>query len=370
MWSTSTHIAVGDLLVVWLTRDMIQSLVVTPGADFNSRFGNYRHADFVGLPYGSKVRPRTGTGFIHLLRPTPELWTLALPHRTQILYLADIAFITSWLDIRPGAIVVEAGTGSGSFTHSVARTVGSAGKVHSYEFHEARASKARYKFSRRGMANIVSLTHRNVCMDGFTVAGTAGAVFLDLPAPWEAVEHAKTALRNDRAGRICCFSPCIEQVLRTVSALNESGFTDITMYETLLRPHEVNQVPALPSVSSISAKLKDAARVREEKRLIQIATARTRHAEKRKREEDADELEPKKVKTDADAGARAEDVEMPGAAVRETAAEAGAAAGEADPGDAPPAMQIVSKVVQEVRGHTSYLTFARLLPSAHAAPSQ
>ncbi|KAI0050134.1 hypothetical protein FA95DRAFT_1603819 [Auriscalpium vulgare] len=114
---------------------------------------------------------------------------------------------------------------SGSFTHSVARTVGSAGKVHSYEFHEARASKARKKFSRRGMANIVSLTHRNVCMDGFTVAGTAGA----------------------------------EQVLRTVSALNESGFTDITMYETLLRPHGVYQVPVLPSVSSITAKLKDAA---------------------------------------------------------------------------------------------------------------
>lgn len=34
---------------------------------------------------------------------------MALPHRTQILYLADIAFITSWLDIRRGSRVIEAG---------------------------------------------------------------------------------------------------------------------------------------------------------------------------------------------------------------------------------------------------------------------
>lgn len=125
MWSTARHIAAGDLLIVWMvsfavktkrrfthviqTRDSIQSLVVTPGKDFNSKYGNYRQADFVGVPYGSKVRPRTGQGFVFLLRPTPELWTLALPHRTQILYLADIAFITSRLNIRRGSLVIEAG---------------------------------------------------------------------------------------------------------------------------------------------------------------------------------------------------------------------------------------------------------------------
>ena len=34
---------------------------------------------------------------------------MALPHRTQILYMADIAFITSYLDIKRGSRVIEAG---------------------------------------------------------------------------------------------------------------------------------------------------------------------------------------------------------------------------------------------------------------------
>lgn len=194
MWSSARLVAPGDTLIVWLTRDNIQPLVVDPARDFNTKFGNFRQDEFVGVPYGSKVAARSGRGFVHLLRPTPELWTLALPHRTQILYLADIAFITAFLHIVPGSTVVEAGTGSASFSHSVARTVGPKGRLFSYEFHEPRYIKAQEEFARHGM-DAVHLAHRNVCKDGFTITDEADAVFLDLPAPWEAVPHAKSALR-------------------------------------------------------------------------------------------------------------------------------------------------------------------------------
>lgn len=126
MWSNAPEIAAGDLVIIWQvrkpnqvfqvahlsslqTRELVQPLLITPGKDLNNRFGHYKHDDLIGLSYGSKVGSRNGRGFIHVLRPTPELWTLALPHRTQILYLADIAFITSWLDIRRGSRVIEAG---------------------------------------------------------------------------------------------------------------------------------------------------------------------------------------------------------------------------------------------------------------------
>ncbi|KAI0769956.1 tRNA methyltransferase complex GCD14 subunit [Fomes fomentarius] len=367
MWSTAREIAEGDVVIAWLTRDVIQPLVVTSGKELNSKYGVYRHADLVGVPYGSKIRSRNGKGFIHLLRPTPELWTLALPHRTQILYLADIAFIVSWLDLKPGTKVIEAGTGSGSFSHSVARTVGHTGHLWSYEFHEARASKARLEFARHGMEDIVTLTHRNVCRDGFTVVDTVDAIFLDLPAPWDAVEHAKKALRKDRSTRICCFSPCMEQVLRTVSTLNDAGFTEITMYETLLRPHHVDTAPPLMPISVVGDRLKQSEARREEKRLRQIANARAgaeRRASKRKADEgdtlEGEEKEGKRVKADVGAG---DGVRVAPEVQAQDEREAEVAAGAQQAMDTDEGQITLSKTFPEVRGHTSYLTFAVLLPA-------
>ena len=63
------------------------------------------------------------TGFLHILAPTPERWTTSLPHRTQIVYTPDYSYILHRLRVRPGSVVIEAGSGSGSFTHAAARSV-------------------------------------------------------------------------------------------------------------------------------------------------------------------------------------------------------------------------------------------------------
>ncbi|KAF9485755.1 tRNA methyltransferase complex GCD14 subunit [Pholiota conissans] len=372
MWSSARTVAEGDTIIVWLTRDQLQPLVVTPGKDLNTKFGNFKHADLVGVPYGSKVASRgaSGRGFIHVLRPTPELWTLALPHRTQILYLADIAFITAALNVRRGSRVVEAGTGSASFSHSIARTIGRAGRLFSFEFHEARFLKAREEFRRHGLLNgMVRLQHRNVCKDGFGVSGV-DAVFLDLPAPWEAVGYAKEAMRKDRIARICCFSPCIEQVLRTVSALNDAGFTEITMHETLLRPIEVFQTPKLPSVGEAAAELKRAEVRREEKRQRQIAANR-RAVEEAREGKEAKEREGKREEggkrkvVDDEEGEGEEEPEHKRARVDVPSTPGVAStASSTRPRTTTSAPQKinVAKALAEVRGHTSYLTFASLVP--------
>ncbi len=48
-------------------------------------------------------------------------------------------------------------------------------------------------------------------------------------------------------GRLCSFSPCIEQVQRTCEALLDHGFEEICTLEVLLRVHDVRSVSlALP----------------------------------------------------------------------------------------------------------------------------
>lgn len=189
-----------------------------------------------------------GTKHLHLLRPTPELWTRVLPHRTQILYMPDIAYILEMLDVREGSVVVESGTGSGSFSHSAARAIGATGHLYTFDFHRARAEQAQREFSAHGLAARVTAECRDVCADGFGRPGAADAVFLDLPSPWLAIPHAKAALRRDRATRIACFSPCMEQVQRTVPELIAHGFHDVEMVEIVLRPLEVEEIEIRPTM--------------------------------------------------------------------------------------------------------------------------
>jgi hypothetical protein len=58
--------------------------------------------------YNSDNRGKTA-GFVKVLHPSAELWTETLPHRTQILYAADIALVLGMLELKPGSVVIESG---------------------------------------------------------------------------------------------------------------------------------------------------------------------------------------------------------------------------------------------------------------------
>ncbi|KAG7232953.1 hypothetical protein INR49_005805 [Caranx melampygus] len=103
----SDFIQDGDVAIVCLSHDSKMPVKVQHGAQTQTRYGVIRHStDLIGQRYGSKVTCSKG-GWVHVLHPTPELWTLCLPHRTQILYTTDIATITMMLELKPGSIVCE-----------------------------------------------------------------------------------------------------------------------------------------------------------------------------------------------------------------------------------------------------------------------
>jgi len=264
-----------DLVIVYISDEDIRPVYVTRDSVLNTRFGSFPHNDFVGNAFGNKLVTTMGVkkgsqGFIYLLKPTPLLWTRSLRHRTQILYHADIALIISMLNIKTGSRVVEAGTGSGSLSHSIARQVLPSGRLFTFEFHEQRFLEARKEFTNNGLfPHYVTITHRDVCEKGFLLPlpsaaadkmvdadveddatpkvtpHTIDAVFLDLPKPWECVENAALILK-EQGGKLCTFSPCIEQVQKACAKMSELNFIDIKTVEILAKDYQVHKVQVEP----------------------------------------------------------------------------------------------------------------------------
>ncbi|EMC91181.1 hypothetical protein BAUCODRAFT_80475 [Baudoinia panamericana UAMH 10762] len=234
----------------------IDNRLPTPDPQHDISNGCHTAAEEIGQPTRSTAVD-AGSGFIHLLPPTPEAWTASLDHRTQVVYTADYSYVLQRLRVRPGSRMIEAGAGSGSFTHAAARAVFSGfpedshvgelkqvGKVYSYEFNVSRVGTLREEISAHGMDEIVQLTFRDVCERGFLfpigfdTTPHAEAIFLDLPKPWEALRHltrsstpSESALNPDVPVHLCTFSPCIEQVMATTAYLRKNGWTEIEMIE-------------------------------------------------------------------------------------------------------------------------------------------
>lgn len=202
--------------------------------------GAVHHDRLIGLEFGSKVATSNGKNWVYVLHPTPELWTCTLPHRTQIVYSTDCSIITMQLGLRPGSVIVESGTGSAALSHGLVRSVAPHGHLYTFEFHKERAEIAQAEFESHGLSELVTLACRDVCSEGFGLEHVADAVFLDLPKPWEAVESAKVALKAS-GGRICSFSPCIEQVQKTCLMLEQCDFADVDVMECLQRTYSVRQ---------------------------------------------------------------------------------------------------------------------------------
>ncbi|KAL6077827.1 tRNA (adenine(58)-N(1))-methyltransferase catalytic subunit trmt61a [Balamuthia mandrillaris] len=243
---TRTHMREGDQVIFWAGRDRVTAVTLKKDAIFCNKFGDFHHNDAINHPFGIVIRSKRAKkgkgsekeGFVYVLRPTPELFTAgALQHRTQIIYTLDISVITLYLELKPGSRVLESGTGSGSLSRAFARTIAPTGHLHTFEFHEVRATEARKDFAREGLSHLITVTHRDVCSkEGFGMPpSSVDAVFLDLPSPWEALDSAADALRS--GGRLCTYAPCVEQVQKVCEKLRELGFSELQTIEVRLRPY-------------------------------------------------------------------------------------------------------------------------------------
>ncbi|ORM41684.1 tRNA (adenine(58)-N(1))-methyltransferase catalytic subunit TRMT61A [Babesia sp. Xinjiang] len=175
-----------------------------------------------------------------LLQPTCELITRTVTHRTQILYRADISLAVMLLDLYPGKRVLECGTGSGSLSYTLATTVAPTGHVFTFDFHNQRKQYAEDFFAEVELTNYITAYDRDAystgafLVDGAVWESSIDSVFFDLPSPWDALDNAKTVLKN--FGKLVTFSPTVEQSQRMSKALSDSGFIEIKTFEILCKP--------------------------------------------------------------------------------------------------------------------------------------
>lgn len=226
----STKIAEGDFILLYLKQRKDYLIRVEAGKTFHTHKGFIKFDDVIGKPYGIRIVSSLGHEFV-ALKPQLRDYVMKSARQTQINYPKDIALIILFSDIGPGSLVVEAGTGTGAMTTAIANYVRPNGKVYSYEIREEFQKVAEKNLKRAFLFDYVELKNKDITQG--IEETDVDAVILDMATPWLVVPHAYSALKP--SGTLVSFSPTIDQVVKTVEALNEGGFIDTETIECMMR---------------------------------------------------------------------------------------------------------------------------------------
>ncbi|MEM0492446.1 MAG: tRNA (adenine-N1)-methyltransferase [Candidatus Thermoplasmatota archaeon] len=191
--------------------------------------------------YGSSIT--IGNKKFYLLEPSLQDKLQSIKRRAQIILPKDAALIIMNCSIEPGCVVLEAGIGSGSLTIALASAVKPNGKVISYDIRADFIEHARENIRRAHLEEYVSIEKRDVTKGIYEKE--LDAVILDIPNPWDAVEHAYKALKI--GGYLCAYSPLISQVENTVKTIRKYPFIEVKTIEDIQREMIVGEHGTRPS---------------------------------------------------------------------------------------------------------------------------
>lgn len=226
----------------------LNTITLLPGGEFHSYQGVLRHDDLIGGPEGVVVQNSSGHDY-QVLRPLLNDFVLSMPRGATVVYPKDAGQIVQQADIFPGAVVVEAGVGSGALSMSLLRAVGDHGELHSYErraeFAEVARGNVESFFGGEHPAWSIHLGDAQEEMLRVHAPHSVDRVVLDMLAPWECLDAVATVLAP--GGVWLNYVATATQLSRVAEAIRESGkFTAVQANETLVRGWHLDGLAVRP----------------------------------------------------------------------------------------------------------------------------
>ncbi|HVQ86821.1 MAG TPA: tRNA (adenine-N1)-methyltransferase [Actinomycetes bacterium] len=218
------------------------------GKQFHTHKGAIDHDVLIGGPEGVVVTSTSGVAYL-ALRPLLSDFVLSMPRGATVVYPKDAAQIVQGADIFPGAVVVEAGVGSGALTCSLLRAVGDQGRVLSYERRADFAEIARVNietfFGQPHPGWQLTVGDLVEELTNHPPQGPIDRVVLDMLAPWECLDAVGDVLAP--GGVLCCYVATTTQLSKVVEAMRaHGGFSEPMASETLVRNWHVQGLAVRP----------------------------------------------------------------------------------------------------------------------------
>ncbi len=240
--------AVGDRVQLTDTKSRKHTIVLEVGREFHTNHGSIKHDELIGVTEGSVVVSSGNMSYL-ALRPLLLDFVLSMPRGAAVVYPKDAAAIVGLADIFPGAVVVEAGVGSGALTCSLLRAVGASGYVYSFERREDFA-----KIAQKNVKNFFgeSPTNWQVTLGDLQEKVTqlpeasVDRIVLDMLAPWECIDSIAQVLRP--GGVVIAYVATTTQMSRFVEDLRlDKRWTNPEGQELIQRPWHLEGLAVRPN---------------------------------------------------------------------------------------------------------------------------
>ncbi len=238
----------GDRVQLTDEKGRHHTVSLVEGGELHSHRGVLAHDTMIGLTDGSVVANSHGTEYL-AFRPLLTDFAMSMPRGAAIVYPKDAAHIVTFGDIFPGAVVVEAGVGSGALSLALLQAVGETGSVTSFErreeFADIAASNIEAYFGDKPTNHRIIVGDLVESLPSAFAAGEVDRVVLDMLAPWECVDAVAEILAP--GGVMVCYVATVTQMSRTVEAIrHHGGFTRTESTETLVRGWHVEGLAVRP----------------------------------------------------------------------------------------------------------------------------